>query len=63
MGAPTTAAVLVPVKAFAKAKQRLADALSPADRVELARAMAATVLGSGIGTRLPFGTSPIWVIV
>ena len=40
----TTAAVLVPVKAFASAKQRLADVLDPAARVELAKAMADTVL-------------------
>ena len=36
----TTAAVLVPVKAFADAKQRLADVLDPAARVALATAMA-----------------------
>ena len=40
----TTAAVLVPVKAFAAAKQRLADVLDPAARVALATAMATTVL-------------------
>lgn len=40
----TTAAVLVPVKAFAHAKQRLRDALEPSARIELAMAMAATVL-------------------
>jgi 2-phospho-L-lactate guanylyltransferase len=40
----TTAAVLVPVKAFGAAKQRLADVLDPAARVALARAMATTVL-------------------
>ena len=40
----TTAAVLVPVKAFAQAKQRLQHALAPGARVELAMAMAATVL-------------------
>lgn len=39
-----TAAVLVPVKAFAHAKQRLRDALDPAARHALAMAMAATVL-------------------
>jgi 2-phospho-L-lactate guanylyltransferase len=38
------AAVLVPVKAFAQAKLRLAPALEPATRAELARAMAARVL-------------------
>jgi 2-phospho-L-lactate guanylyltransferase len=40
----TTAAVLVPVKAFATAKQRLADVLDPTARVALAKAMANTVL-------------------
>jgi 2-phospho-L-lactate/phosphoenolpyruvate guanylyltransferase len=40
----TTAAVLVPVKAFAAAKQRLADTLDPPARVALAMAMATTVL-------------------
>jgi len=39
-----TAALLVPVKAFSHAKQRLAPALDPAEREALARAMAATVL-------------------
>ena len=39
-----SAAVLVPVKAFAQAKLRLAPALEPATRAELARAMAARVL-------------------
>lgn len=38
------AAVLVPVKAFAEAKLRLAPSLAPATRAELARAMAARVL-------------------
>ena len=38
------AAVLVPVKAFAQAKLRLAPTLDPATRAELARAMAARVL-------------------
>ncbi|MFZ6004745.1 MAG: 2-phospho-L-lactate guanylyltransferase [Actinomycetota bacterium] len=38
------AAVVVPVKAFAQAKVRLAPALEPATRSELARAMAARVL-------------------
>jgi 2-phospho-L-lactate guanylyltransferase len=40
----TTAAVLVPVKAFAVAKQRLAEVLEPPARVALAMAMAGTVL-------------------
>jgi 2-phospho-L-lactate guanylyltransferase len=39
-----SAAVVVPVKAFSQAKVRLAGALEPATRVELARAMAARVL-------------------
>lgn len=38
------AAVLVPVKAFGQAKVRLAEALGPSTRSELARAMAARVL-------------------
>lgn len=37
-------AVLVPVKSFAEAKLRLAPALDPADRAELARAMATHVV-------------------
>jgi 2-phospho-L-lactate guanylyltransferase len=47
----TTTAVLVPVKAFAQAKQRLARTLAPAARVELAMAMAATVLQAARGLR------------
>lgn len=38
------AAVVVPVKAFRAAKLRLAPALSPADRAELARRMATAVV-------------------
>jgi len=41
---PAAAAVLVPVKAFGEAKQRLRDALDPPARQALAMAMAATVL-------------------
>lgn len=41
---PVAAAVLVPVKAFGEAKQRLRDALDPPARHALAMAMAATVL-------------------
>jgi 2-phospho-L-lactate guanylyltransferase len=37
-------AVLVPVKAFAEAKVRLAAALGPAERAELARSMAGQVI-------------------
>lgn len=40
------AAVLVPVKAFALAKARLAPALSPAERSALARSMAEAVLAA-----------------
>ena len=42
-----TAAVLVPVKAFAEAKIRLAPAIGPAERAALARAMAAGVIAAG----------------
>ena len=42
----SSAALLVPVKAFAAAKQRLAPAVDPAGRVALAQAMAATVLAA-----------------
>lgn len=41
---PVSAAVVVPVKAFAQAKARLAGVLGAATRSELARAMAARVL-------------------
>jgi 2-phospho-L-lactate guanylyltransferase len=40
-------AVLVPVKAFGAAKRRLADVLPDADRAELARRMATTVITAG----------------
>jgi 2-phospho-L-lactate/phosphoenolpyruvate guanylyltransferase len=43
---PADAAVLVPIKAFSTAKLRLAPALDPAARADLARQMAATVLGA-----------------
>ena len=46
-----TTALLVPVKAFAQAKQRLSPALDAAARVELAREMAATVLRAAGGLR------------
>ena len=42
----TPVAVLVPVKAFADAKVRLAPALDPRARARLARAMAATVVAA-----------------
>lgn len=47
--------VLVPVKAFADAKQRLGEVLPAADRERLARAMAARVVASGA----PLG---VWVV-
>ena len=37
--------VLVPIKAFSRAKQRLAAVLPPAERTQLAQAMASDVLG------------------
>jgi 2-phospho-L-lactate/phosphoenolpyruvate guanylyltransferase len=43
---PADAAVLVPIKAFSAAKLRLAPALDPTARADLARQMAATVLGA-----------------
>lgn len=43
--------MLVPVKAFARAKQRLADVLDPAARRSLAVAMAETVLHAAGGLR------------
>ncbi|HEX8803356.1 MAG TPA: 2-phospho-L-lactate guanylyltransferase, partial [Acidimicrobiales bacterium] len=42
----TSAAVVVPVKAFAAAKVRLAGALDPAQRAALARRMAGTVVAA-----------------
>ncbi|MEP6658747.1 MAG: 2-phospho-L-lactate guanylyltransferase [Acidimicrobiales bacterium] len=47
--------VLVPVKAFADAKQRLGEVLPAADRERLARAMAARVVASAA----PLG---VWVV-
>ena len=46
-----TTALLVPVKAFPQAKQRLASALAPVAREALARAMASTVLAAAGGMR------------
>jgi 2-phospho-L-lactate guanylyltransferase len=43
------AAVLIPVKAFAAAKVRLATALSPGDRVALAQSMAERVIAAAAG--------------
>lgn len=44
--AAQSAGVVVPVKAFSKAKQRLAPQLSPSERADLARAMAAHVVSA-----------------
>ena len=51
MDAPT-AAVLVPVKSFTEAKVRLAPALSAAERAELARTMATTVVAAAHDLRV-----------
>lgn len=48
-GSVESDAVLVPVKAFAQAKLRLAPALSPSRRANLARAMATRVVESAAG--------------
>jgi 2-phospho-L-lactate/phosphoenolpyruvate guanylyltransferase len=45
-GAMTSAAVVVPVKAFAAAKLRLAGVLEPAERAALARRMAGVVVAA-----------------
>jgi len=42
-------AILVPVKAFARAKRRLAPAMSAAERASLAQAMATRVVSSAAG--------------
>jgi 2-phospho-L-lactate guanylyltransferase len=47
--------VLVPVKAFARAKARLAPTLTPAERAELARSMAESVLRAA-------GGLDVWVV-
>ncbi len=47
--------VLVPVKAFADAKVRLAPALNPHERATLARTMAAGVVAAA-------GDLPVWVV-
>jgi 2-phospho-L-lactate guanylyltransferase len=48
-------AVLIPVKAFRDAKGRLADALSPAERSDLARSMAVAVVRAS-------SPLPVWVV-
>lgn len=45
------ACVLIPVKARAHGKSRLADALSPAARIELVRSMLATVVSAAAGAQ------------
>lgn len=54
MVAPDTA-VLIPVKAFVDAKARLAPALGPAERAQLAETMATTVVHAA-------STLPVWVV-
>jgi 2-phospho-L-lactate guanylyltransferase len=44
--ATETAAVVIPVKAFARAKARLAEVLSPEERAGLSRSMATTVVAA-----------------
>ncbi|MDQ2678302.1 MAG: hypothetical protein M3Y51_06120, partial [Actinomycetota bacterium] len=44
MPAPPPVVVLIPVKAFARAKSRLAASLDPAQRAQLARSMATAVV-------------------
>ncbi|HEX6238484.1 MAG TPA: 2-phospho-L-lactate guanylyltransferase [Acidimicrobiales bacterium] len=48
----TSAAVVVPVKAFAEAKVRLAGALGPGDRATLARRMADVVVAAAAPLRV-----------
>lgn len=55
MGPADSTHVLVPVKAFARAKVRLSAVLDPADRAELARTMATRVVRS-------VADRPVWVV-
>ncbi len=55
MAPPDSTHVLVPVKAFTRAKARLAPALDPAARAELARSMATRVVRA-------FGDRRVWVV-
>ena len=48
-------AVLVPVKAFRDAKGRLSDALTPGERAELSRSMAAVVVRAA-------APLPVWIV-
>lgn len=48
-------AVLVPVKAFRDAKGRLAEALTPGERAELSRSMAAAVVRAA-------SPLPVWIV-
>ena len=48
-------AVLVPVKAFRDAKGRLAEALTPSERAELSRTMAAAVVRAA-------APLPVWIV-
>ncbi len=49
------AAVLIPIKSFDLAKGRLSEAIAPADRAELARTMAGTVIAAA-------RFLPVWVV-
>ena len=50
---PSGTAVVVPVKAFARAKERLADALRPEQRSALARRLAEGVVGAAMRAPWP----------
>ncbi len=55
MPTPATAAVLIPVKSFARAKLRLAGVLDPSERAGLARAMAGRVVAAAVPL-------PVWCV-